>query len=890
MLRLKECVLVAVWVMMMQSMVLVGGVYGNTMCDSAVETSCADNPNQAFCKFQQPDGKYGMIYDVVNETSGEELKNQNLYQVFCSPYLEDVPTTNLKLSALGVSTTWSTSGTDQGNTFGSLRGGCSSGYYCPKSDSIPKLCGYNTSAPNSNEDFSYGYYCETPETMTDCPEGSFCSMASHAPKECSAMEICPENSEYTLPLIGLVAVGIISFVLVAVFVCTRKIEARNTKVIVNSCIIGEKHGKAVTRVSSKLKPAEASLDVYFEEIGLTLGKDESLLSKMNVFKKKTDMSTGGKVIMEGVTGHFPLGKVTAVMGPSGAGKSTLLSLISGKVERTSGKIFVNGAEEELSKFQKIIGFVPQEDVMLRMLTVEEILTHSANVRLPSSWTSEEKQEQVDAVIDVLGLSHVRRSIIGNEEQRGISGGQAKRVNIGIELVANPAVLFLDEPTSGLDSASSQSVISYLDKVASQGRTIVTVIHQPRYEIFELFNNVLLLAKGGRSVYEGAATGLTAYMQSIGFTCPDDTNPADFFMDAISGRVLRDDGVCVDKDIFVQNWLERKQSPEECKPKKVEALDSCDDISVAISPVTVYPEDGEHIRKTAGWLKQFVLFVKRTLIQQYRETSIITIFIIIHLICAVALGFNFISHPSLYIPPMPSFMAKYCPPAISSYCNEVPLTRVGLNNIAFFTCFVVGVAAVVTSTHVFGDEKPQYWRDASTGMSRSAYFVAKSVMDTPWILLGSLLFSSIFFIMVHIPKPFSTTFPIIFCIEFAAWGIGYVVSVFVKKDMAQSIGVLLVFACAVFSGISPKYADVKSNLSVLRVFWAVSYARYGSEAMYISTADYYRDSSFPVDNDLNNIGYDANNYNYDLVCMIALGLGFRIFAYLGLIFKDRHKQK
>ena len=130
---------------------------------------------------------------------------------------------------------------------------------------------------------------------------------------------------------------------------------------------------------------------------------------------------------------------------------------------------------------------------------------------------------------MLGLWDIRHQEIGDESKRGISGGQRKRVNIALEMVANPTVLFLDEPTSGLDSTSSMEVCKALRRIADIGLTVVTVIHQPRYEIFTAFHDVLLLAKGGRAVYLGPSDQALGYFASKGFTCPPRVNPPDFFM-------------------------------------------------------------------------------------------------------------------------------------------------------------------------------------------------------------------------------------------------------------------------------------------------------------------------------------------------------------------------
>jgi len=163
------------------------------------------------------------------------------------------------------------------------------------------------------------------------------------------------------------------------------------------------------------------LSQYFKK---ALG-DEDL--RMNF--KFSDLSLtlpNGKPVLRGVTGEIRSACMTAIMGPSGAGKTTFMNVLCGKVDRTSGQLWISGQEAEINQFKKLIGYVPQEDIMIRELTVRENILHSARIRLPASWTKQEIEEFTDAVIDALNLSHVAHTRIGDETTRGISGGQRKR--------------------------------------------------------------------------------------------------------------------------------------------------------------------------------------------------------------------------------------------------------------------------------------------------------------------------------------------------------------------------------------------------------------------------------------------------------------------------------
>lgn len=168
------------------------------------------------------------------------------------------------------------------------------------------------------------------------------------------------------------------------------------------------------------------------------------------------------------------------------------------------------------------------------LSVKENLLHSARIRLPPTWTQIEIAEHVDLLIACLDLTDIRDNIVGDLIDPGISGGQPKRVSIGIELAAAPMVLILDEPTSGLDSTAALDIMKLLMAICRLGVTVGCIIHQPRLEIFQCLDELLLLANG-RQVYFGKATDVSEYFRTVGFEIPPASNPADVIMDIISER-------------------------------------------------------------------------------------------------------------------------------------------------------------------------------------------------------------------------------------------------------------------------------------------------------------------------------------------------------------------
>ncbi|KAL9252066.1 putative white-brown complex homolog protein 30, partial [Drosera capensis] len=237
-----------------------------------------------------------------------------------------------------------------------------------------------------------------------------------------------------------------------------------------------------------------------------------------------------------MTGKISPGRVSAVMGPSGAGKTTFLSALTGKATGCvrTGSILINGKAESIHSYKKIIGLVPQDDIVHGNLTVEENLWFSARCRLSAKLPRAEKVLVVERVIESLGLQSVRGSLVGTVEKRGISGGQRKRVNVGLEMVMEPSLLILDEPTSGLDSSSSLLLLRALRREAIEGVNICMVVHQPSYTLFKMFDDLILLAKGGLLVYLGPAKKVEEYFAGLGIAVPERVNPPDHFIDILEG--------------------------------------------------------------------------------------------------------------------------------------------------------------------------------------------------------------------------------------------------------------------------------------------------------------------------------------------------------------------
>ncbi|KAJ1906086.1 hypothetical protein LPJ81_001540 [Coemansia sp. IMI 209127] len=253
-------------------------------------------------------------------------------------------------------------------------------------------------------------------------------------------------------------------------------------------------------------------------------------------KTKVDKKDEWRTILHGITGEARAGEAIAIIGSSGAGKTTLLNALSGRIigGKLSGRILHRGAPRHPGNFKRVTAYVQQDDLMHPLLTVKETLTYASKLRmLNSQYSGSQKNDRVDEVIRQLRLEGARNTPIGDASTRGVSGGERKRVSIGMELLTDPRLLFLDEPTSGLDSNSSELVVELVKKISvEQGIATLMTIHQPSARIFSIFDKVILLSQG-RVVYFGPTSTAIEYFASIGYQCPMHENPADYFVDIMT---------------------------------------------------------------------------------------------------------------------------------------------------------------------------------------------------------------------------------------------------------------------------------------------------------------------------------------------------------------------
>ncbi|KAF2995891.1 hypothetical protein E8E13_004640 [Curvularia kusanoi] len=340
-------------------------------------------------------------------------------------------------------------------------------------------------------------------------------------------------------------------------------------------------------------------------------------------------------ILDAVDGWIKPGTLTALMGVSGAGKTTLLDVLASRTTTgvISGSIFVDGRQRDES-FQRKTGYAMQQDLHLATSTVREALEFSALLRQPPEYSNEERLTYVDHVVDLLDMQEYADAVVGVPGS-GLNVEQRKRLTIGVELAARPKLLlFLDEPTSGLDSQTSWSICDLMEKLTRNGQAVLCTVHQPSSLLFQRFDRILLLAKGGRTVYFGdigrdSKVLLDYFARNGGPDYTAGQNPAEYMLEAIGAAPGAQTSI---------DWPQIWKASQECKEVKLELSRLRDLIS---QPSAVMDSsEGSHQAFAAPFMTQLVTVGKRVAQQYWRTPSYIYSKAILTVGCSLLIGFSF----------------------------------------------------------------------------------------------------------------------------------------------------------------------------------------------------------------------------------------------------------
>ena len=257
------------------------------------------------------------------------------------------------------------------------------------------------------------------------------------------------------------------------------------------------------------------MPIYYSDIAAHYLQDKTTIRISYQVKDITYFFPDGVPGIRNISFSEGQGKLVGIMGSSGSGKTTLLNILSGLTPPTTGNITINGIDLYRNKTnpQGVIGLIPQDDLLIEELTVFQNLYYNAKLCFRGK-TDEAIRELADKTLINLGLSEIRDLKVGSPFNKLISGGQRKRLNIALELIREPSILFVDEPTSGLSSRDSENVMDLLRELALKGKLVFAVIHQPSSEIFKMFDNIIFLDIGGYMIYHGNPVEAVMYFKRI----------------------------------------------------------------------------------------------------------------------------------------------------------------------------------------------------------------------------------------------------------------------------------------------------------------------------------------------------------------------------------------
>ncbi|XP_053796646.1 LOW QUALITY PROTEIN: broad substrate specificity ATP-binding cassette transporter ABCG2-like [Vidua chalybeata] len=525
--------------------------------------------------------------------------------------------------------------------------------------------------------------------------------------------------------------------------------------------------------------------------------------------------TTRKEVLRDVNGIMKPG-LNAILGPTGSGKSSLLDILAARKDPRglSGDILINGAPQP-ANFKCTSGYVVQDDVVMGTLTVRENLKFSAALRLPKSVKEQEKNERVNQIIKELGLSKVADSKVGTQFSRGVSGGERKRTNIGMELITDPAILFLDEPTTGLDASTANAVLLLLKRMSKQGRTIIFSIHQPRYSIFRLFDRLTLLA-AGRMLYHGPAQHAIEYFQSIGYQCEPYNNPADFFLDVING----------DSTAVAMNKADETESTEECSEYDKTLAEQ---LAEKYSNSAYYRETKAHLesissgnkKKTKGLFRQITY--ANSFFHQLKWVSRRTFK-------------NLIGNPQASIAQL--CITSFLGLIVGAIFFGLEENSAGLQNRvgAMFFLTTNQCFSSVSALELFVVEKKIFMHEYISGYYRtSVYFIAKLIADLiPIRTMPSIIFTCIVYFMLGLKPTVEAFFTMMFTLMMVSYTATSMALAIAAGQSVVAIANLLMTVTFVFmiifSGLLVNLTSVMSWLSWLKYF---SIPRYGMTALQIN---------------------------------------------------------
>lgn len=581
--------------------------------------------------------------------------------------------------------------------------------------------------------------------------------------------------------------------------------------------------------------------IYYSDIVSRYAEDK-IKSKIVFSVKNVEYKfKNGKLGLHDISFTEHSGSLVGIMGASGAGKSTLLNVLNGSTPPTGGSVLINGVDihHQKDQIEGIIGHVSQDDLLIEELSVFQNLYYNAKLCF-DNYNEEQLTATVDKVLKNLGLFEIKDIQVGSPLNKKISGGQRKRLNIALELIREPAVLFLDEPTSGLSSRDSENILDLLKELSLKGKLVFVVIHQPSSDIFKMFDKLLILDTGGYLIYNGNPVDSIVYFkskvhhanwnESECHTCGN-VNPEQVF-NIVEASVLDEYGKLTDtRKISPTEWSEFYNKN---KPDDAENHASKEDLP-------------EISFKVPGKLKQFWVFVSRDILKKLSDTQYLSI--------------NFLEAPILAS--LLAYIIKYFSVDVA---NEYGYTLSENSNLPVYLFMSVIVAIfmglTVSAEEIIKDRKILK-REAFLNLSWSGYLLSKVFVQFALSAIQAASFVIIGNSIMEIRGMYLEYWLILF----SAWASSNLLGLLISDSFKTVVTIyilipFLVIPQIILSGIIVKFEKLNPKISSpesIPIYGEIITARWAYEALatYQFMENDYQKKYYEMDKLSSNAGFKSD---------------------------------
>lgn len=498
--------------------------------------------------------------------------------------------------------------------------------------------------------------------------------------------------------------------------------------------------------------------------------------------------------IDDISFEIQYGELVGIMGPSGCGKTTLLNILSGLTAPTKGKVLVDeyNLHRNYPVLKDYLGYVPQDDLLLANLTVYENLYYHARLRFPDK-KKEELRARIDMVLENIRLVEKRNTRVGQATDKTLSGGERKRLNIGLELLSNAEMYFLDEPTSGLSSKDSEKIMEILADLAMSGKIVVVVIHQPGSKLFKMFNKLILLDNGGRLAYYGTAySALEYFKRHMEMNLPADQVEVECpHCKTVQPNILLDSLEDSLKDIDGALLGERKYSPLYWKRQYRRKV-----VSAWFSNIKLPTRESLPPRRVVSFgerLNQFVTLFSRNYANKVRDRSNLLI--------------TFLEAP--FLGAACGFILKYSPAGdYTLYTNEL------FRTFLFIAVIVSAFLGMTNSVDEIISDTALFLRERMLNITHRGYLAAKILMLMLFSLVQNILFVAMGFLVLEVKELFVDYVLYLTLLSFTGVSMGLCISAAPKLSSKAALNFvpLLLIPQIILGGALIEYEKMNINLT------------------------------------------------------------------------------